>query len=113
MIDKNTFCSTIKEIIKVNEALDELQNANPGMALSVVEEYSLQDALISVLEQSMNLYVDNKFGSTISWWIYDTKFGKDEPYLWLGKKRSEKNKITLDTVEKLYDWCVKEGEQNV
>lgn len=113
MINKETFCSTIKEIIKVNEALDELQNANPGIALSIVEEYSLQDALISVLEQSMNLYVDNKFGSTLSWWIYETEFGKDKPYLWLGKKRSEKNKITLDTVEKLYDWCVKEGKQNV
>lgn len=113
MLDKNTFCNAIKEIIKVNEALDELQDANSAMALSVVEEYSLQDALISVLDASMNLPVDSQIGSTISWWVYDTKCGKDHPEVWFNKDRKDEECFVLDTVEKLYDFCIMEGKQNV
>lgn len=112
MISKETFCKVIDEVQAVNERIDNLQEVNSGLALSFVEEYSIQDELISVLEEDMNLYVDPKYGSTISWWIYETNFGKDSPYIWLNKGKKDEEKLILDTVEKLYDYCVKEGKSN-
>lgn len=112
MISKETFCRVINEVQAVNERIDELQDVNPSFASGIVEEYSIQDELISVLEENMNLYVDPKYGSTISWWIYDTEFGKNSPYIWLNKGKKDEEKLILDTVEKLYDYCVKEGKSN-
>lgn len=106
MISKETFCKVINEVKKVNEKLDRLQEVNSGLALAFVEEYSIQDALISVLEEDMHLQVDPRFGSNISWWIYETNFGKENPYIWVGKR---KKKIILDTAEKLYDFCLREN----
>lgn len=113
MLDKNTFCRIMNEIIKVNEKLDKLQEVNSGMALSIVEQYSLQDELITLLELNMNLPVSDKYGSTISWWIYDTNFGKDKPFIYFNKDEQDEEKFILDTVEKLYDFCKQEGEANV
>lgn len=113
MLDKNTFCRIMNEIIKVNEKLDKLQEVNSGMALSIVEQYSLQDELITLLELNMNLPVSDKYGSTISWWIYDTNFGKDKPFIYFNKDEQDEEKFILDTVEKLYDFCKQEGESNV
>lgn len=112
MIDKETFCNIINKIIEVNEKLDKLQEVNSGMALAIVEEYSLQDELIAVLEKVMDLPVDEQIGSSISWWIYDTQFGKDRPYIYIDKDEHDENKIKIDTVEKLYDWCLEESELN-
>ena len=113
MLDKNTFCRIMNEIIKVNEKLDKLQEVNSGMALSIVEQYSLQDELIALLELNMNLPVSDKYGSTISWWIYDTNFGKDKPFIYFNKDEQDEEKFILDTVEKLYDFCKQEGKSNV
>lgn len=112
MLDKNTFCRIMNEIIKVNEKLDKLQEVNSGMALSIVEQYSLQDELITLLELNMNLPISDKYGSVISWWIYDTNFGKDRPFIYFNKDEQDEEKFILDTVEKLYDFCKQEGESN-
>lgn len=112
MLDKNTFCRIMNEIIKVNKKLDMLQAVNSGMALSIVEQYSLQDELITLLELNMNLPISDKYGSTISWWIYDTNFGKDKPFIYFNKNEQDEEKFILDTVEKLYDFCKQEGESN-
>lgn len=113
MLDKNTFCRIMNEIIKVNKKLDMLQEVNSGMALSIVEQYSLQDELITLLELNMNLPVSDKYGSTISWWIYDTNFGKDRPFIYFNKDEQDEEKFVLDTIETLYDFCKQEGEANV
>ena len=76
MISKKYFCHIINEIIKVNKKLDKLQDANSGIALSIVEEYSLQDELIDLLAKIMNLPEDPYCGNTIAWWVYDNDFGK-------------------------------------
>lgn len=111
MISKKTFIEVMKSIIECNKKIDELANANPN-AVEFIIDYSLQDELITVLEEAMNLYIDPVIGSTISWWVYDTEFGKNSPNIYVKSKKSKK-KIVIDTVEKLYDWCVKEGMQNV
>ena len=113
MLDKNTFCRIINEIIKVNKKLDMLREVNSTMALSIVEEYSLQDELITLLELNMNLPISDKYGSTISWWVYDTNFGKDKPFIYFNKNEQDEEKFILDTAEKLYDFCKQEGESNV
>lgn len=112
MLTKETFTYVMDEIVRNNKQIRELDETNPNAA-SLVLDYSLQDSLIKVLEESMNLVVDPKYGSTISWWIYDTDCGTKEPFIWFDKGTSKEEKIVLDTVEKLYDFCKKEGEANV
>lgn len=111
MISRETFKRVINEIIKVNQKLDRLQDANSGIASSIVEEYSLQDELITILEKWMNLPTDEGIGSTINWWIYETEFGKNHPFvnIYDNKKRKE---YCLDTIDKLYDFCLKEAKDN-
>lgn len=112
MLSKKLFIDTINEIISINKELDELSDVNPN-AVSLIIDYSLQDTLITVLEEAMNLPVDPKYGSTISWWIYDTKFGKSNPNVTFDKGTDKEQIFVLDTVEKLYEFCKQEGESNV
>ena len=111
MLDKKTFCHTIEEIKKVNDKLDKLMNLNSSFCFGIVEEYSLQDELITLLEKSMNIPCHPSFGSTISWWVYETEFGRNHPNIDIRTKKGKKQ-YYLDTVEKLYDFCVEESKQN-
>ena len=112
MLSKKLFIDTINEIISVNKELDELGDVNPN-AVNLIIDYSLQDTLIAVLEEAMNLPVDPKYGSTISWWIYDAKCGKSNPSVTFDKGTDKEQIFVLDTAEKLYDFCKQEGESNV
>lgn len=112
MLSKKLFIDTINKIISINKELDELGDVNPNV-VNLIIDYSLQDTLIAVLEEAMNLLVDPRYGSTISWWIYDAKCGKSCPSVTLDKGTSKEQIFVLDTVEKLYDFCKQEGESNV
>ena len=112
MIKRETFIKAINDIINTDKRLDELNKVN-SYASSLVMDYTLEDSLIMVLAVAMNLPIDPRFGSTISWWIYDTKCGKDKPFIWIGKGSRNERKLNLDTVEKLYDFCLEEGKKNV
>lgn len=113
MLNKQEFCEAMNEIIKYQEAIDELNNTDSNFSTAIIENYSLLDPMIHVLDAAMNLPVDSQIGSTISWWIYDTKFGTDHQEVWFNKDRKDEECFVLDTVEKLYDFCVMEGKQNV
>ena len=110
MISRKDFKHVMNEIITVNDRLDKLQAVNSEFALSIVENYSLQDELITLLEKLMNIPVDAQFGSTISWWIYETEFGKNNPYIYIDNKGTE-IKYVLDSVDKLYDFCIEESKE--
>lgn len=112
MLSKETFIQIMNNIIDYNERLDKLREVN-STAVEFIIDYSLQDELIAVLEVAMNLEVHQELGSTISWWIYDTQCGKDEPIIWFDKGTKKEEKLVLDTVEKLYDFCKQEGESNL
>ena len=66
-----------------------------------------QDAVIELLEEIMEDEYD-----TISWWIYDTNYGKDRAEIYSGKDNRVIAK--LDTPEALYDYLIEcqRGEDN-
>lgn len=105
-----------EEFVKVINALkdaDDLDNmlydkTNRAISLFELKEYTgLQNAIVFLLEKMFNLEVDSRFGSDISYFIYDLEFGKN----WTP------NSITLDgvsidisTPEKLYDYLIERNK---
>ena len=112
MLNKETFVKAINSIIEYNKRINALNQVNE-IAAELIVDYTLQDDMISLLEEAMNLPVDEEIGSTISWWIYDTQFGTDEPFIYFDKGTKKEEKLVLDTIEKLYDFCKQEGESNL
>lgn len=108
MLDKKTFCHAIEEIKRVEDARDKLQSINSDFCFGTFQ-YDLQDELINVLAKSMNLQESELTGNTISWWIYDTKFGKDSPLVTI-KENNKSKTYNLNTVEKLYYFCKQESK---
>lgn len=104
MISREGFKKAIKAIEEQQSLMEKLDDINfMGLATDIAEN-GLIDTLISVLEESFNLYTDPHLGSTLSWWIYETKDDKSNAILY-----DDEEVIKLDTVDKLYDYLVEEG----
>lgn len=104
MISREGFKKAIKAIEEQQSLMEKLDDINfMGLATDIAEN-GLIDTLISVLEESFNLYTDPRYGSTLSWWIYETKEDKSNAILY-----DDEEVIKLDTVDKLYDYLVEEG----
>lgn len=104
MISREGFKKAIKAIEEQQDLIDKLDDINfMGLATDIAEN-GLIDTLISVLEESFNLYTDPHLGSTLSWWIYETKDDKSNAILY-----DDEEVIKLDTVDKLYDYLIEEG----
>lgn len=104
MISRDGFKKAIKAIEEQQSLMEKLDDINfMGLATDIAEN-GLIDTLISVLEESFNLYTDPHLGSTLSWWIYETKDDKSNAILY-----DDEEVIKLDTVDKLYDYLVEEG----
>ena len=104
MISREGFKKAIKAIEEQQDLMDKLDDINfMGLATDIAEN-GLIDTLISVLEESFNLYTDPRLGSTLSWWIYETKDDKSNAILY-----DDEEVIKLDTVDKLYDYLIEEG----
>lgn len=104
MISREGFKKAIKAIEEQQSLMEKLDEINfMGLATDIAEN-GLIDTLISVLEESFNLYTDPRLGSTLSWWIYETKDDKSNAILY-----DDEEVIKLDTVDKLYDYLVEEG----
>jgi len=104
---KEKFVEIINEIKKLHEYEDALYalNYNSGFD-SELRFPTLEDTVISLLEEVMHCPVDEYIGSDISYFIYDLDFGKDwEPGMIIDK---DGNSIDHSTTEKLYDYIVKE-----
>ena len=107
MISREGFKKAIKAIEEQHSLMEKLDDANfMGLATDIAEN-GLIYTLISVLEESFNLYTDPRLGSTLSWWIYETKDDKSNAILY-----DDEEVIKLDTVDKLYDYLVEEGIQH-
>lgn len=110
MIDKKIFCEALKQIIDIDKRLDELSKVSPNLTEAIIE-FSLQDALIDVLASAMNLPTDDYIGNTIAWWVYETDCGQISPIITVQSKDGKRNKeFNLNTIERLYDFCVKESK---
>ena len=104
MISREGFKKAIKAIEEQQDLMDKLDDINfMGLATDIAEN-GLIDTLISVLEESFNLYTDPRLGSTLSWWIYETKDDKSNAIIY-----DDEEVIKLDTVDKLYDYLIEEG----
>ena len=104
MISREGFKKAIKAIEEQQDLMDKLDDINfMGLATDIAEN-GLIDTLISVLEESFNLYTDQSYGSTLSWWIYETKDDKSNAIIY-----DDEEVIKLDTVDKLYDYLIEEG----
>lgn len=110
MIDKKIFCEALKQIIEIDNRLERLSKVSPSLTEAIIE-FSLQDVLIDVLASAMNLPTDDYIGNTIAWWVYETDYGQISPVITVQSKNGKRNKeFDLDTIEKLYDSCVKESK---
>lgn len=108
MISREGFKKAIKAIEEQQDLMNKLDDINfMGLATDIAEN-GLIDTLISVLEESFNLYTDPRCGSTLSWWIYETKEDKSNAIIYVDEDGNEEA-IKLDTVDKLYDYLVEEG----
>ena len=104
MISREGFKKAIKAIEEQQSLMDKLDDINfRGLATDIAEN-GLISTLISVLEESFNLYTDPSYGSTLSWWIYETKDDKSNAIIY-----DDEEVIKLDTVDKLYDYLIEEG----
>ena len=105
MLTKNEFVEAIKSIQRVNDELDECIKDNELRVVFV--SYSLQDAMITLLESAMAIPVDEQFGSVISWWIYEDNFGKEGLAITLKDHNGIEpdETIYLKTPEDLYEYC--------
>ena len=98
MIFKKSFVKAINDIKHINDRLD--KDVKTYELLLAFCKYSLQDSMISLLESAMAIPVDPNYGSVISWWIYETHFGKKKLAI-----KEDNKKIYLKTPEELYDYC--------
>lgn len=102
MIDKKEFLQAIKNIQKHDERLDKLRKIAPTLTIGIVNLIeNLQDTAIRLLELNCELDPDIDYGTEISWWIYETDFGKKKSMnkIWIGKKEYQ-----INTAEDLYDF---------
>lgn len=105
MISKKEFISVIKDIEKCHKEVDRLESAVPGLGFALLDLAPI-DTLISTLESAMDMEHEDKYGTVISWWIYEMDYGKDRAEITITDKDGEKT-FLLDTVDKLYDYLVK------
>lgn len=102
MITKKEFLQAIKTIEEYNIKLDAIRVVSPALSLGIVELVErVQDTYIRLLERECGLDPDIDYGTEISWWIYETDFGRNKKMnkIYIGKKE-----YPINTAEDLYDF---------
>ena len=109
MIKKENFCRLINTIQAYEDELNEINGVMPGLHEDITDlTGDLISEIVEFLDNEMSLPQIEMVGSSISWWIWDTKFGKDSPDVTIKSKDGKKSKtFHLNTVEKLYDYLIK------
>lgn len=110
MITKEKFIEVLNFIKKDDKKLQKLDNLYPELASGLAFQLSeYHDYLIELLEQGANCRIDEYYGSAITWWLYDTEYGTNRPYVWVKIKNGKraKERLVLGTPEKLYDYIMK------
>ena len=102
---KEKFIKIINEIKKLHEFEDELYALNRKYNYDMDITFpTLEDIVVTLLEEVFQCTIDEHVGSDISYFIYDLDFGKD----WKPGSITDKdgNDIDHSTAEKLYDYLV-------
>lgn len=108
MIKQELFIKTLKLLEDNDKKMDNLEKALKSINLDFCSlrgmTMSLTEHIITLLEDSMSLTKDEYCGTDISWWIYDTNFGKENPEIIIHYKTKDEKHILIDTAEKLYNY---------
>lgn len=103
MLNKKDFVKAIDDIAKKCKYVFSLE-----YELSIyMLNHSLIDSYIETLEKAINCKVSERYGSAISWWIFETECGKKDPYIWIECKNKKQKKLKINTSEKLYNYIIK------
>ena len=109
MITKAEFIKAI-EALKQQDAIDDnfqthMEAAFPGSYAPIYENclWSLSIHLLELAMEDRYEYID--------WWVWETKFGKDNPNVTWNSSDGEPEKVwVLDTPEALYDYLVENAK---
>ena len=110
MITKELFCETVREL---QRAYDYQEGLNQYFKNNDVDGYVYQPdcslVLIKVLEKVMNLPVDDRVGSDLSYFCYELNFGRNFKE---GDVTDDGRNVDFSSPESLYDYftTVKEKE---
>ena len=104
MISKKEFLQAIKTIQDYNIKLDAIRTISPNLSLGIgclIDR--VHDTYVRLLELDCELDPDIEYGTEISWWVYETDFGrkKDMNKIYIGKKA-----YPINTAEDLYKFIV-------
>lgn len=104
---KEKFVGIINEIKNIHEYEDSLCELNHRFNLDIEYQLpTLEDTVVTLLEEIMHCTTDDIAGSDISYFIYDLNFGEEwEPGMIIDK---DGNDVDYSTAEKLYDYLVKQ-----
>lgn len=98
-MNKKQFITIIEDLKDYDRKIQELMDVNVSLAMGIVEKYDLKETVIKSLEYAMKVTVDPHFGSDISWWVYETDYGKHCNKVWVSEKE-----YTIKNAEDLYDF---------
>ena len=110
MISKKTFVDAVNEL---KRAYDYQEGLNQYFKNNDVDGYVFQPdcsmALISVIEEDMNLPIDDRIGSDLSYFCYELDFGRRyRP----GDVTEGGRDVDFSSAESLYDYLTsKDGEK--
>lgn len=112
MLSKEVFIEALNKLQKICKAEENLYNASDA-AIHLFEWTpfaNMIDMYVKVLENAMEVIIDDRLGSVISYFIYDLDFGKDyKPGYYIDDDKD----IDISTAEKLYDYILtmKKGDK--
>ena len=110
ILTKEQFCKIIKRLREYNDLQDKIQQLfrdnidNQEMDFMNAGSICVGHETI-VVELLENMFKDKDI---ISWWIYEQNYGRDFS---LGDLEADGVKIDLTTLEKLYDYLIKQMER--
>jgi hypothetical protein len=102
MVSKEKFVDIMKYLEDTNSAMYLIDQANNFLKRdfydsAMLMDFHLQDYVLELLQDSLGDTNDY-----ISWWVYDTDFGKEDANLYM----EDEVTVCLDTSGKLYEYLV-------
>lgn len=109
-MDKNEFVKCINALKSADDLQNEISELMKTAKENIENDFmnsaglmvNHKDIVIELLEEIM----EDKY-NTVSWWIYETKYGKSSPNIY--DSNLKEVAYCLDTPEKLYDYLEEVG----
>lgn len=105
MLSKEEFIKIIDTLKDTDKGFDKACEHLQGLWFDM-NEYRLKDLVLTLLEKCMGIKPDPKWGSVISWWVYEREYGTRRPEISLTDNGKITKTFYLDTAEKLYDYII-------